>query len=84
MGAPVILACVCEGQEVMLVDLAPAHLRCDAAVREDDDPVGDLHELLGLGRRDHHGAATCRDLIQGPVQIAPGADVDALGRLVKQ
>jgi len=51
---------------------------------EHDHPVGELDELVRLGRGDHDGAAGAGELTQDSVQVLACADVDAFGGLVEQ
>ena len=53
-------------------------------MRQDQHPAGDLHEFLRLGRGDQDAAPGFGGRAQGLVDVASGADVHALCRLVEQ
>ena len=49
---------------------------------EDHDPVAEPFQLPGIGGHDDHAGACVGGLAQDAVDLGPGADVDALGRLL--
>ena len=65
-------------------DLVVGQLADDLAAREDDDPVAEPLQLEAVGGDDDHRDPLLGDLTQVPVDLDPGAGVDALGRLVDQ
>ena len=53
------------------------------AAREDHDSVADVRQLLEIGAGAEHGGAGLRGRPDGPEQLLPRADVDALRGLVQ-
>src|SRR4051794_26793228 len=57
------------------------HARRDAALRDDDEPVADLEQLVELLADDQQRAALVAQRQQLAADLRGGADVDAPGRL---
>src|SRR5581483_3630877 len=70
--------------DAALAQLAAGDLVHDPSAREDDDPVAQPGQLERVARLDDHRHSLDRLRAQRLVDVEPGADVDALRRLVRQ
>src|SRR5581483_8603548 len=70
--------------DAALAQLAAGDLVHDPSAREDDDPVAQPGQLERVARLDDHRHSLVRLRAQRLVDVEPGADVDALRRLVRQ
>ena len=68
--------------DALLGDLVARQRGDDVPAGHDEDLVAEALELLGVGGGDDDRDAVADDLAQDPVDLGPGADVDALGGLV--
>jgi hypothetical protein len=68
----------------VLGDLLAAEFGHHLAGGEDQHPVAEPFQLPGIGGDDDHAGPSVGGLAQDAVDLGPGADVDALGRLLGQ
>ena len=70
-------------QDRRLVDVGPRQFGGDPASRHDEHAVGEPDQFRHLRRDQDDTDAACRQLVDQPVDLGLGADVDAARRLVE-